>query len=213
MVYLLALSDRFNIYTQGRLKVTLAPQELLNFNDRITGVVCCIYYDLFRYFFIKWLVILYPISFKQIGGSCLGGDSLKSYEFIHRYGIADDTCAPFLGIEYPRGFTVAGMKEVEDVQAHQCFICTWSGNCAFVPRESYNLYSVDEFGSVLGEDQMMAEIYSRGPIACSLNSEAPQFNLYNGGIISCNKGNLQCYKQFNIVFFFIFYLFHYCIWM
>ena len=33
---------------------------------------------------------------------------------------------------------------------------------------------------------MKAEIYARGPIACVLNSDAPQFNAYRGGIITCD---------------------------
>ena len=43
---------------------------------------------------------------------------------------------------------------------------------------SYDLYGADEFGSVTGEEQMMAEIFARGPIACSLNSDIPEFNAY-----------------------------------
>ena len=35
---------------------------------------------------------------------------------------------------------------------------------------------------------MMSEIYARGPIACSLNSESPQFNDYKGGIMQCIHG-------------------------
>jgi len=40
---------------------------------------------------------------------------------------------------------------------------------------------------------MRAEIFTRGPIACLLNSEAPQFNSYKGGIISCdNEREPEC---------------------
>ena len=45
-------------------------------------------------------------------------------------------------------------------------------------RNSYNLYGADEFGSVTGEEQMKAEIFARGPIACSINSDVPAFNAY-----------------------------------
>jgi hypothetical protein len=40
------------------------------------------------------------------------------------------------------------------------------------------LYGADEFGIATGVDEMMAEIYARGPIACSLNSDVPAFNAY-----------------------------------
>jgi hypothetical protein len=71
---------------------------------------------------------------RTTGGSCTGGDSLKAYEFINKYGISDDTCAPFLGLNWARGFEVAGMTDVEEVRAHQCYLCMWSGTCTFVQR-------------------------------------------------------------------------------
>lgn len=40
--------------------------------------------------------------------------------------------------------------------------------------------SISEYGTVHGEDNMMAEIYARGPIACGINAE-PVLN-YTGGI-------------------------------
>jgi hypothetical protein len=68
------------------------------------------------------------------GGSCNGGDVVKSYEFMHKYGIADDTCAPFSGLNWNWGFEVAAMRDVEDVQSHQCHSCLWDGNCIFLPK-------------------------------------------------------------------------------
>merc|ERR1711916_53431 len=46
------------------------------------------------------------------------------------------------------------------------------------------LYEIDEYGSVLGEDEMMKEIHERGPIACALYSHSPDFTDYTGGIIT-----------------------------
>jgi cathepsin X len=156
-----ALSDRYRIATNGILQVQLAPQILLNYNSRTSG------------------------------GSCNGGDHVKSYDFMHKFGIADDTCAPFMGLNWLHGFVVGGQTSVEDIQGSQCYTCTWEGSCGFVPKEYYNLYGVDEFGSVIGEAEMMAEIYSRGPVACLLNSESPQFNDYKGGIMRCEHG-MKC---------------------
>eukprot|EP01035_Chromulina_nebulosa_P017945 gene17945-23570_t len=89
------------------------------------------------------------------GGSCNGGDDLRAYEFISVYGISDDTCAPFVGLNWLRGFEVASKTDVDDVRDHMCYICTWGG-----------------------EFEMMTEIYARGPISCSINSEPTQFNAY-----------------------------------
>lgn len=156
-----ALSDRYNIATNGKAQIQLAPQILLNYNSVISG------------------------------GSCNGGDHVKAYDFIYKYGIADDTCAPFMGLNWLHGFAIAAYTSVEDVQRSQCWTCDWYGACGYVPAEYYNLYGVSEFGSVLGETEMMAEIQARGPIACSLNSESPQFNDYKGGIMKCEHG-IKC---------------------
>jgi cathepsin X len=160
-----ALSDRYIIATKGKAQIQLAPQILLNYNSHTTG------------------------------GSCNGGDHLKAYEFAHKYGIADDTCAPFHGLNWLHGFVIGGYTSVEDVQNSQCYTCTWSGSCGFVPKEYYNLYGVDEFGSVYGEEDMMAEIYARGPISCLVNSDSAQFNDYKGGIMRCEHG-LACKNKF-----------------
>ena len=59
---------------------------------------------------------------------------MKSYEFIQKYKISDDTCAPFLGLNWARGFVVAEMTDPEEVGAHQCYVCMWDGTCTFVRR-------------------------------------------------------------------------------
>jgi cathepsin X len=56
-------------------------------------------------------------------------------------------------------------------------------------------YTVDSFGTVLGEEEMMNEIAARGPISCSLNSDAAVFDQYTGGIITCqNSTDLMCHS-------------------
>ena len=95
-----ALSDRFTIATHGVLRVQLAPQLLLNFVGSLSG------------------------------GSCMGGAALDAYNFTHVYGVTDDTCAPFLGMNYGWGFTYAtGGANVSDARAHMCHLCRWVGNC------------------------------------------------------------------------------------
>lgn len=151
-----ALSDRYAIATANKLRIQLGLQNLLNFKQKITG------------------------------GGCTGGDSKKAYQFINKYGIADDTCAPFIGLDYIHGFEVADMVSVSDVQNHQCYLCSWNGVCSFAKPEYYDLYGADEFGHITGVDKIKAEIYARGPVACALNSEATEFNDYHGGIITCD---------------------------
>ena len=172
-----ALNDRFIIAAKGKAQIQLAPQTLITFNDDVTGEPVYVVYIFEFYLNDDWL-----------GGGCNGGDSLKAYEFVYNYGIVDDTCAPFTAVQWERGFVVAKMNTVEDVQNHMCYTCTWDGACMFVPSTQTNIYGVSEYGIVNGEEEMKAEIYARGPISCSLNSEADEFDSYKSGIIVCNKG-------------------------
>lgn len=50
-----------------------------------------------------------------------------------------------------------------------------------LPQKTYDKYYVSEYGTTLGEQQMMAEIYARGPIACSV-AVTDGFLKYSGGI-------------------------------
>ena len=71
---------------------------------------------------------------------------------------------------------------MEEVQKRMCRICHWNGNCEWI--QHYRRYTVEEYGRVIGEAAMMAEIHARGPIACSLDSAPDAFNNYQGGIIT-----------------------------
>jgi cathepsin X len=164
-----AVTDRYRIATGGKLNIQLAVQNLLNFEAKTTG------------------------------GDCDGGDSEKAYEFMYKYKMTDESCSPFLGMGRQHGFEVSEMTEVEDVTSHLCWSCDWNGACGFLPLAHYNSYGLDEFGTVLGEEQMMAEIAIRGPIACSLNSEAPAFNQYKGGIIQDIKGDYNSWTDHVVV--------------
>ena len=49
--------------------------------------------------------------------------------------------------------------------------------------DEYKVYGVDEFGKVSGEEDMLQEIYQRGPIACSIAS-TEVLEDYKGGILN-----------------------------
>jgi len=149
-----ALSDRYRIYTDGILQVNLAVQVLLNYDESVSG------------------------------GSCMGGDDYKAAEFIHKYGISDDTCAPFSGIDFGWGFDCCDGTDTtkKNVQSHMCHYCNWENECDWTTE--YERFGADEYGKVTGEEEMMQEIYARGPIACSLDSGPDAFDLYTGGVIT-----------------------------
>ena len=106
-------------------------------------------------------------------GSCNGGSDLLAYKYIHEHGITDVTCSPYQGVD---DFYWA---EVPCDQM-MCRVCDLAGTCRFVNGTKYY---VTEYGSVKGEEEMMAEIFARGPIACSLYAHSPAFLGYKDGII------------------------------
>lgn len=90
-------------------------------------------------FKVRWYISyfsLYLTTFlsRTSGGSCNGGDHVQAYSFIHKYGISDDTCSPFVGLNWLRGFEVAAMTDVEEVQDHMCYNCNWNGACEYLPK-------------------------------------------------------------------------------
>ena len=106
-------------------------------------------------------------------GTCNGGSDIAAYEFIHQYGITDVTCSPYMGVDAYYWGEISTSRMM-------CRACGTDGTCSFVNGTKT---FVKEYGSVLGEEEMMAEIYARGPISCSVNAHAPAFENYAGGII------------------------------
>ena len=115
------------------------------------------------------------------GGSCEGGDPMGVFEFAHSTGIPDETCQNYEAKD-PSSF------DCSDIQ--QCKTChgpapregeTGDDKCAAVT--SFTRYYVNEYGSVSGADNMKAEIYLRGPIACGVDV-TDGFEAYTGGIYS-----------------------------
>ena len=106
-------------------------------------------------------------------GSCNGGSDLLAYKYIYEHGITDVTCSPYQGVD---NFYWA---EVPCDQM-MCRSCDLTGNCRFVNGTKYY---VSEYGSVKGEQEMMAEVFARGPIACSIYAHSPAFENYSSGII------------------------------
>jgi hypothetical protein len=52
---------------------------------------------------------------------------------------------------------------------HQCFSC-WPGAAGCKPVSDYKRLVVGEHGRVAGRDNMMAEIFARGPISCGIDA-------------------------------------------
>lgn len=108
-------------------------------------------------------------------GSCYGGSDLSAYKFIYTNGITDVTCMPYLGMAQ------TNWGERGTCLQRMCRQCDRFGDCRFV---NGTVYRISEYGTATGEQEMMAEIYARGPIACSLFAHSDYFLNYKNGIIS-----------------------------
>lgn len=108
-----------------------------------------------------------------MAGSCKGGSDLLAYKFIHENGITDVTCSPYMGVDH----NYWSEKPCGDTM---CRNCDRFGECRFVNATKY---FVAEYGSLSGEDEMMTEVYTRGPIACSVYAHSPAFEGYTDGVI------------------------------
>jgi len=101
------------------------------------------------------------------GGDCDGGDAGAAYDFIHSEGIVEESCAPYQAVN---GLACSPA----------CKSCTgFNETCTEV--KTATLWKVGEFGHVAGETKMKAEIYARGPIACSIHAD-DKLEAYTGGI-------------------------------
>ena len=142
-----SLSDRLLQMDPMAQQVNLAPQYLLNCgNDSAIG------YDV---------------------GSCHGGSAIRSFEYIAKHGIVDETCCPY---EAKNLFVKS--KAETCVPDMICRNCDHNG-CWAVPEGTgpahHRRAYITEYGNATGEHAMMAEVYARGPIACSMNATNPDF--------------------------------------
>ena len=116
----------------------------------------------------------------QAGGSCQGGNPMEVYVYANRHGVPEETCQAYVA-KNPDHFSCS------DIQ--RCMNCAPpagtkpgdKGNCWAQPK--YNVWKVNQYGSVSGADKMKAEIYARGPISCGIHADA-KLEAYTGGIFS-----------------------------
>eukprot|EP01024_Parvocaulis_polyphysoides_P066344 TRINITY_DN778_c0_g3_i1.p1 TRINITY_DN778_c0_g3~~TRINITY_DN778_c0_g3_i1.p1 ORF type:complete len:362 (+),score=43.76 TRINITY_DN778_c0_g3_i1:81-1088(+) len=97
-------------------------------------------------------------------GSCVtGGLGRWVYEYAHKHGIPDETCNNYQAID----------QKCTDY--NKCASCMGFTDCFAIP--DYQVLKAAEYGRVKGREQMMAEIYARGPIQCTI--DATDFLCFN----------------------------------
>eukprot|EP01026_Neomeris_dumetosa_P054480 TRINITY_DN4901_c0_g1_i1.p1 TRINITY_DN4901_c0_g1~~TRINITY_DN4901_c0_g1_i1.p1 ORF type:complete len:335 (+),score=36.12 TRINITY_DN4901_c0_g1_i1:510-1514(+) len=103
-------------------------------------------------------------------GSCaLGGWGRQVSEYAYYKGIPDETCNNYQAVDQ--------MCNPEN----ECYSC-WPGDCFAI--SDYSRLKVSEYGGVLGREQMMKEIYARGPIVCSIDATDYLCNNYTSGVFA-----------------------------
>jgi len=121
---------------------------------------------------------------------CHGGDAHQVFEWLHTNEIADETCSIYRGRGYDNGEVCS-----PSIKCKNCM----PGKGCFVP-DKYLVYKVDEFGSVSGEEDMMQEIYQRGPIACGVAVPAALED-YTSGIFHDTTGDMNIVHDISVVGF------------
>lgn len=102
------------------------------------------------------------------GGSCDGGGAGAAYEYIQKQGLVEESCAPYQAVN-----GLACTPHCKTCQPK-------SSTCSAVPNAL--LWKVSEHGSVPPTAHAIkAEIYARGPVACSIDATNKLEN-YTGGI-------------------------------
>eukprot|EP01031_Cornospumella_fuschlensis_P024773 gene24773-29936_t len=106
-------------------------------------------------------------------GSCNGGDSNAANAYVYKHGIPDVTCQQYQA------------KNMECSAINTCMNCDPNTGCSAVAN--YPVIKLSEFGSVTGDENIMAEIYARGPVSAYINAEC--LETYKGGIAPYDNCN------------------------
>lgn len=122
----------------------------------------------------------------EVAGSCHGGSASGLYQFIKSAGyIPYESCLPYeaCSAESEEGVCPQGDYTCKPINI--CRTCDTYKNMGGTCREieMFPNVTVAEYGKLEGEEDMMKEIYARGPIACPIDA-TPLEEEYNGGIIT-----------------------------
>jgi len=124
----------------------------------------------------------------DIAGSCHGGSATGAFEFVKTSGFVPfDTCQQYIACseESTEGFCRSANTRCDNQNV--CRTCStfksMGGRCAEI--DYFPNATIAEYGEVRGELKMMAEIHTRGPIACGIDAE-PILD-YTGGIMKDDK--------------------------
>jgi len=119
---------------------------------------------------------------------CHGGDAYNAFEWMKSNEITDETCSIYRARGHDNGVDCAPITVCENcMPGAPCFA-----------QDNYKVYNTDEFGSVTGEQNMMQEIYQRGPIACGI-AVPDSLEEYTGGIYQDTTGDMDIVHDVSVV--------------
>jgi len=121
----------------------------------------------------------------DVAGLCSGGSATGLYQFIKEAGyIPYESCLSYEACSHESKEGLCKYGNYTCKAENICRTCdTYSyngGTCRAI--ETFPNVTVSEYGMVSGEENMMKEIFARGPIACPI--DANPMDEYNGGIIT-----------------------------
>lgn len=136
-------------------------------------------------------IVLSPQHMLSCGsaGSCFGGNHFLAFKWLTEEGVTDETCAPYLAKDYttPQKNAWGETKHVHHCTASRvCKDCQHDGGCGAVSTPKK--YAISEYGQVKGEENIMAEIKARGPVACGVAVTDSFMKEYKGGVFEDTTG-------------------------
>lgn len=96
-----------------------------------------------------------------VSSGCHGGSALEAYKYIHLHGIGSDTCQNYVALGTGQQCS----------PLHVCENCVpGNANTSCTAVTDFPKFGISEMGSIVGIEEMKAEIYARGPIACVIDA-------------------------------------------
>lgn len=107
-----------------------------------------------------------------LSDGCGGGEPADVFEFMHKYGLPDESCLPYNATDHTK-FAASNYTCPPMAYCMNCFT-----DC--FPVTKVIRYRAKEYGRLSGEHAMMKELQN-GPIVCGIAC-SPEFDKYSAGI-------------------------------
>jgi cathepsin X len=128
-------------------------------------------------------VLVNCVTANQTHG-CQGGDPTAAYSWIFDNGLTDDTCMNYVS------------QNLQCTDINICRNCQPGKGCFAV--QNPKKYHITQHGQVAGEQNMMAELFSRGPIACTI-AVTQDLEAYTSGVFVDKTGAMGLDHEIEVI--------------